>query len=129
VLGEESWDHIQGYQRRSLVALLQPRYDEVAPLGKPVIIAELGVSGSPDEQADWLARGAQDLAHFPLLRAAILFNDRNAANNLMKVQPNWRLGSSTLSHLLRGETDGRLIANHLIARTDGGDPFDYNPGT
>jgi beta-mannanase len=101
VLCDREWDWEFGFpRRRSMAELLQPRYAEVAHLGKPVLLAELGVSGTPDEQADWLDRGMQALDQFPLVRGAVYFNDRNAPNNRRPTQPDWRLPAEALAGVI-----------------------------
>jgi beta-mannanase len=72
----------------------------VAPFGKPIILAELGVSGSPEEQAAWLAAGAAALPEFPNVRAVVYFDDRNAPNNRLPDQPDWRVAAEALRPLL-----------------------------
>jgi beta-mannanase len=91
VLGDATWDADFGLPRRSLAGLLRPRYAVVQPIEKPMIIAELGVSGTPADQVAWLAEGAHALKDFPLIKAVVYFDDRNAANNLRVTQPDWRL--------------------------------------
>ena len=100
VLGDAGWDEQFGLPRRSLADVLRPRYDSLAPLGKPILIAELGVSGPPEEQAAWLAAGAAALPEFPAVRAVVYFNDRNAPNNRLPVQPDWRVTAEALPPLL-----------------------------
>jgi cellulose synthase (UDP-forming) len=100
VLGDAGWDEQFGLPRRSLADVLRPRYDSLAPLGKPILIAELGVSGPPEEQAAWIAAGAAALPEFPAVRAAVYFNDRNAPNNRLPEQPDWRVSAEALRPLL-----------------------------
>jgi beta-mannanase len=92
VLGDAGWDAELGYQQRqSLVDILRPRYEAVQAANKPVIIVELGVSGSAAEQAAWLSDGATQLDSFPLLQGIVYFNAKNAANNWRDTEPDWRL--------------------------------------
>ena len=98
VLGDPEWDWDLGYTtRRSMVDLLRPRYLVVAPLDKPVIIAELGTSGDSDQQRAWLEAGVAGLGEFDRVRALVYFEDRNAPNNHRLTQPNWRLAPDVLA--------------------------------
>ncbi|HEY1296702.1 MAG TPA: glycosyltransferase family 2 protein [Chloroflexota bacterium] len=102
VLGDAGWDAELGFQQRqSLVDILRPRYQAVEAANKPIIIAELGVSGSTAEQVAWLSAGATELRNFPLLQAIVYFNAENASNNWRVSQPDWRLQDpSALESLL-----------------------------
>ena len=92
VLGDAGWDAELGYEpRQSMADILRPRYNTVEATQKPLIIAELGVSGTAAEQAGWLNAAAGALGEFPRLEAIVYFNDRNAANNWRGDQPDWVL--------------------------------------
>jgi beta-mannanase len=95
ILGDETWDAGFGLPPQSFVELLRPRYERMVGFGKPIILAEVGVSGSPDRQADWLAQAAGALAEFPAIRALGYFNDVNAANSRLAHRPDWRLAPET----------------------------------
>jgi cellulose synthase (UDP-forming) len=101
VLGDAEWDAGFGRPRQALSQLLAPRYVEVEGLGKPVLVAELGVSGSPDEQQAWLTAGLADIqaGAFPLLRGLVYFGDRNAENNRLAWQPDWQIAATTLQSI------------------------------
>jgi len=92
VLGDAGWDAELGFQQRqSMADILQPRYEAVEPANKPIIVTELGVSGSSTEQVAWLRDGAAQLDNFPLLQGIVYFNANNAANNWRDTEPDWRL--------------------------------------
>jgi len=92
VLGERSWDATMGLPPQSFDELLAPRYARVAWLGKPIIVAELGVSGDAVYQAEWLANAARRLEAYTQVRALVYFNARNAAiHNGLPVAPDWHL--------------------------------------
>jgi endoglucanase len=55
-----------------------PRYHRVVAFDKPVMIAEMGISGGPKYQASWMAGFFRDLRHFPLLRTAVYFNGKDS---------------------------------------------------
>ena len=86
------WDAELGYQQRqSMADILRPRYVAVEAAHKPVLITELGVSGTAAEQTAWLSDGARALGNFPLLQGIVYFNANNAENNWRNTQPDWRL--------------------------------------
>jgi endoglucanase len=102
LLGDAGWDAELGYAtRQSAADLLRPRYAAVEASGKPIIIAELGVSGMAAEQTEWLSEGARALSEFPLVEGVVYFNDRNAANNWRLSEPDWRLQDARALDALR----------------------------
>jgi beta-mannanase len=106
VLGDAGWDAEQGFQpRQSLADILRPRYQAVQAANKPIIIAELGVSGSAAEQDAWLREGATQLDEFPLVQGAVYFNARNAANNWRDTEPDWRLQNPGALEALQSNVD------------------------
>jgi hypothetical protein len=64
--------------------------------GKPIVIAELGVSGTAERQAEWLANAGRTLSQFPNLRALVYFNDTNPPVSGLNVLPDWRVGTAPL---------------------------------
>jgi endoglucanase len=100
VLGDARWDWDMGYQTpRSMADILRPRYAEVADLGKPVLLAEVGTSGTPEVQQEWLQAGLDNLRQFDRVRGVVYFDDRNAPNNHQQTEPDWRLTSNGLTTL------------------------------
>jgi endoglucanase len=91
VLGDEGWDAQFGLPRQSFEQILQPRYDQLQELGKPVIVAEAGVSGTPQWQHDWLEAASESLDAFPLVRGVVYFDAQNPAVNQFATRPDWRL--------------------------------------
>ena len=102
VLGDEGWDHGFGLPRQSFAQLLEPRYRAVESIDKPIIVAEVGVSGSEQEQLEWLTAARQTLEEFPRIRAAVYFDDRNAPNNRLPTQPDWRITPAIIQSLVAG---------------------------
>ncbi|MBV9328018.1 MAG: glycosyltransferase [Chloroflexi bacterium] len=98
VLGDASWDGDFGLPPQSFDDIFGQRYRLVAPLGKPIIIAEMGVSGTVERQTTWLSAARQSMAAYPLLEAAVYFDDRNSAvNHQQPVQPDWTLSGTSLA--------------------------------
>jgi beta-mannanase len=52
ILGDPTWDASFGLPAQSFSDLLRSRYAVVQGIGKPIIIAELGVSGAIDRQKE-----------------------------------------------------------------------------
>jgi cellulose synthase (UDP-forming) len=96
VLGDAGWDAGFGLSPQSFDDIFGPRYRMLAPLGKPIIIAEMGVSGAPQRQAAWLTSAAQSVAAYGQLQAVVYFDDRNSAVNHQLVQPDWTLAGAPL---------------------------------
>jgi cellulose synthase/poly-beta-1,6-N-acetylglucosamine synthase-like glycosyltransferase len=100
VLGDEGWDATSGLPPQSFAQLLGPRYNRVAGFGKPIMIAELAVSGSTERQGAWLADAVRSLDEFPQLRCLVYFYDRNPATSRVSTQPEWRVPSEILEGFL-----------------------------
>ena len=54
-----------------------PKYNRMIAFNKPVMIAEMGVSGDPRYQAHWMADFFRNAQNFPLLRTAVYFNSKD----------------------------------------------------
>ena len=91
ILGDPGWDANFALPPQSFTELLEPKYSRLAIYQKPIIVAELGVSGTPERQALWLEEAARSVDHFPLVRALSYFNDVNAENNRLSSRPDWRV--------------------------------------
>jgi cellulose synthase (UDP-forming) len=91
VLADSGWDKMFGLPGQSFSELFRPRYKLASSFGKPVIIAELGVSGGPDREKQWLADAAQSVDQFPLLRAVMYFNEVNPQTKASPTRPDWRV--------------------------------------
>jgi cellulose synthase (UDP-forming) len=101
VLGDPGWDANFGLPPQSFAQLLEPKYERLAAYGKPILVAEFGVSGPPERQQTWLQDAARSIDQFPLVRALSYFNDVNAENNHLSSRPDWRLDPSTYATFLR----------------------------
>jgi beta-mannanase len=53
-------------------------YQRIIAFDKPVIIAEMGVSGDPNFQARWMADFFRSAQNFPLLRTVVYFNAKDS---------------------------------------------------
>jgi hypothetical protein len=84
--------------------LLASPYRRLAPMGKPILIPELGSVGTAHEKAEWHARALVSLqATYPLVRLAIFFDAPNDTSHFKEGIP-WSFSgrSSVLSRLRRG---------------------------
>ena len=79
------------------------KYNRVARYGKPIVIAEGGVTGSKAYQLSWLSGALQDLRHYPLLRALIYFNAKDTPGAWGKgySTPDWRISGCDLPEVFR----------------------------
>ena len=71
---------------------------------KPVLIAELGVSGSVDYVRRWLQEMNREAATLPLLSAIVYFNDKEPYTWGSEYgSPDWRVSHENFQALLHGE--------------------------
>jgi beta-mannanase len=80
---------------RDFSSTFTEKYDRVAQFGKPVIIAELGVSGKSDYRENWFSNLFETVSsseHFRQLRAIVYFNDKEPHYWPLGLgSPDWRL--------------------------------------
>jgi beta-mannanase len=100
ILADAGWDAGFGLPPQSFAQLLEPRYARVQSLGKPIIVAEVGVSGSPERQSEWLSEAAQSLWQFHEIRALVYFDDRNPPVKGLATRPDWRVQPAELRQLI-----------------------------
>ncbi|KXU92963.1 glycosyl transferase [Caballeronia megalochromosomata] len=84
----------------SATKILREKYARVQPFGLPVMVAELGVEGTPERQRDVLTALREVLPGMPSLTAVVYFNspDSPGAWPLMHT-PDWRLDPTLLGLL------------------------------
>jgi hypothetical protein len=95
VLADEQWEALAGLPSQSFVDIFGPRYARLAPFGKPMMIAELGVSGSNERQRSWLDAAAASICSYPQLRSMVYFQERNAENQRFGIRPDWSVSDAT----------------------------------
>lgn len=100
LLGDAAWDATTDLPPQSFAELLRPRYERVEVFNKPVMIAELGVSGGPIRQADWLADAARALPEFPRVTSIVYFFEKNPPASRTATQPEWRMPPEILRAFL-----------------------------
>ncbi|KAA6187394.1 hypothetical protein F2Q65_02410 [Thiohalocapsa marina] len=74
IFGDARLDMQVERRRRSFVKLFQPLYQWISIFDRPIMIAELGVQGSPAYQQLWMRDLFQNLDQFPLLKTIVYFN-------------------------------------------------------
>lgn len=114
LVGVSLWG-LQAYDRRfygsdrDFAATFGEKYDRVAGFGKPVIIAELGVSGARDYRDRWLRSlhaTVRDTDRYARLGAVVLFNDREPHYWPMGLgSPDWRVEPAHLDLIRRGRDE------------------------
>jgi endoglucanase len=97
ILGDAQWDQVFGLPPQSFAELVRPKYRVLAPFGKPMLVAELGVSGTSERKAEWLRDAAASLDEFPRILVFSYYDDVNAPNNRLRDQPDWRVPVATLA--------------------------------
>ncbi|MBO0731537.1 MAG: hypothetical protein J2P57_19925 [Acidimicrobiaceae bacterium] len=93
-LAAEEWAPVAG-PIESFADMLQDPYRLAAGLGKPLIVAEAGISArDPALRMQWIEQARTAMAWLPLLRGVVYFNDRNSARN---TPPGTQVADWTLS--------------------------------
>lgn len=101
ILEDAGWDALANLPPRTFSDLMREKYRIFSTIPKPIIVAELGVSGDPSRQASWLQDAGQSLPSFPSVRALVYFDAVNALNNHMPTEPDWRVTPEAIQTLLR----------------------------
>jgi beta-mannanase len=97
VLEDAGWDAGFGLPQQSFEDIFGERYQLLAPLGKPMIVSEIAVSGTPEYQTSWLTAAAQALSNYPDLVAVVYFDDVNPQLNGLLSEPDWRISGDALN--------------------------------
>lgn len=94
IFGYEAWEKAILGNARSYPELLTERYNNVKDLGKPVVVAELGYTGTAEYVASWEAEVSVVRPEMPLLVGSVYFNQAEVypwPDNFP--QPDWRLAN------------------------------------
>lgn len=96
------WDASEGYSSPpSFEQALQQRYSVLAPLGKPIVIAEMAASLQPQSGVTaWLAAARRSLVRYPLVRGMIYFDAPEPPMPHLDVRPDWMLSQAQLQEFL-----------------------------
>lgn len=97
VFGYQPADHAEVGHDRTFDEIFAPRYQRVVGFGKPVVVAELGYSGSQAYVDAWNARVRQSNPAYPQLVGVIYFNQREVYPWIGQFGlPDWRFGRNVL---------------------------------
>lgn len=103
VWGLQKMDMDYWGRERRFGEALKEKYQRVSGFGKPVMIAELGVSGAADYRRAWYQEILDQQTYrraFPLLTAVVFFNDKEPYKwPLGYGSPDWRLDKQALKAL------------------------------
>jgi cellulose synthase (UDP-forming) len=91
---------LQNYGRtRSFDAIFSETYQRVSLFDKPVIIAELGVTGNARHQRNWMHHAFRSFRKYPKLQAAIYFSSQDSplAWGSDYSVPDWRISPSVFA--------------------------------
>ncbi len=96
VFSYPSWDLGYYGRVRGFEETLAERYGRIAGYDRPVLIAELGVTGDPAYQVGWIKEGWGALSRYPLVRTVVYFNavDTDLAWGADLATPDWRIDPS-----------------------------------
>lgn len=103
-----------GYQR-SFSEIFSSRYDRVKNYNKPILIAEMGVTGSDSYKIEWVSAMHKDLGKYKQLVGLVYFNflDTEGAWEKEFGIPDWRIPKEALqpflSNLIKKEETVSLI--------------------
>lgn len=99
-------DYFGGH--RDFRQTFREKYDRVSRFGKPVLIAELGVSGDADYRRNWFGSLYDSISRrgdFSLLRGVVYFNDKEPHHwPLGYGAPDWRINAGWFTNARRNET-------------------------
>ena len=74
VFGLQAWDKAKFNRDRTFTEILTPKYASAKAFGKPIVVAELGFSGSADYVDNWQNEVRQTAKTFPDLVGVVYFN-------------------------------------------------------
>ena len=96
VYGFPDWDLARQGLVRSFDEIFAEKYRGIADLDRPVMIAELGVTGTREHQARWMDEALRSAGRYPQLRSIVYFHavdSREAWPAEFRV-PDWRMDLS-----------------------------------
>jgi endoglucanase len=98
VYSSEAWELANGGVRRSFIEIAKPKLSRMAKFNRPIIVAEMGVTGTDSYKASWLsAIKVRDLRS-PNLIGLVYFNSKDVegAWGVGQTTPDWRLSPAGL---------------------------------
>ncbi len=86
----------------SFTRLMQQKARAFKPWGKPVLIAEVGVNASPQQQQQWLTQAIRELAQFPQVFGWVYFNQIQPDIVPLTIdRPDWSLDQDSANLLIQ----------------------------
>jgi cellulose synthase (UDP-forming) len=91
----DQWDEKNLGAKRSFVEVFNPKYFRVIKFWEPIIIVELGVTGTEEYKTSWIRNALFLSIFYPRLVGAIYFNSEDVASSwgLDLPTPDWRIRS------------------------------------
>lgn len=90
---------------RSFHAIATEKYARVRDYQKPLMIAEMGVAGTAERQAEWISKAMSETCSFPLLRMLVYFDAPDLPGAWGPGRPpDWRMEPSMLERAIRLRT-------------------------
>jgi cellulose synthase (UDP-forming) len=101
ILADQRWDREAGFpDLRSFETLLQEKYWLARWTGKPLIVAEVGVSATNGtEKKIWLRQAKASFSRYPLMTAFLYFNAVNTHVSLNDYRPDWSIDEKTFKEV------------------------------
>ena len=90
-----AWDQDNFGKVRSFGEVVGEKYPRVERYEKPIMVAELGVTGSKKFQRGWMEMALGEMGNFPLLKTVVYFNakDSEGAWEEKYGVPDWHIAS------------------------------------
>jgi beta-mannanase len=85
---------------QSFTDWMTKRYALLAQFNKPIIVTELGIAGTPEEQKTWLEEAFASLGNFPLVKALVYYNakDANSWAQFNVEHPDWTIDPAVFTN-------------------------------
>jgi cellulose synthase (UDP-forming) len=101
--------------RHSAASILQDKYHRVLRYDLPVIVAELGIDGTPERQREELLELRQAVPGLPMLKALVYFNSLDVPGAWpLPQRPDWRIAPPLLDLISTDHNNARQSTRHAI---------------
>jgi beta-mannanase len=103
IYGFPEWDRKQYGKIRSFDEIFGEKYERIKDLDRPVMIAEMGVTGGRQHQVRWLAEAVRSFQKYPGLKSVVYYNarDHREAWPTDVAVPDWRVSMDDLVEVAR----------------------------
>lgn len=98
----EEWEIKNIGYHRSFDEIIEGKYNHVKAFNKPIIIAEMGITGDDNSQKKWMNAFANAVAKYPLITGVVYFNSKDVEGVWGKdiSTPNWHISEKAIKPLL-----------------------------